>query len=187
MPLETSQSEAKVEAMSTKVKALITDICGQQNTAKCVVFSFWTYTLDLVETMLNHHNIPFTRIDGKMNLKKRTIALDEFQKNEALRVILVSITCGGAGLDITAASRVYLLEPHWNPMIEEQAICRVHRVGQKQDVTTIRYVMKNTFEEQVVEIRKRKKLLAQVTFGQGPLLDDNLGMGMLEYLKAALE
>ena len=50
-------------------------------------------------------------------------------------------------LDLTSGSRVYLLEPHWNPMIEEQALCRVHRVGQKRDVTTIRYLMRESFEE----------------------------------------
>ena len=61
-----------------------------------------------------------------------------------LTVCLVLII---ARLDLTAASRAYLLEPHWNPMIEEQALCRVHRVGQKRTVTTIRYLMRNSFEE----------------------------------------
>lgn len=56
-------------------------------------------------------------------------------------------------LDLTAASRVYLLEPHWNPMIEEQALCRVHRVGQRRNVTTVRYLMRNSFEEVCVLIR----------------------------------
>lgn len=54
---------------------------------------------------------------------------------------------GPLSLDLTTGSRVYLLEPHWNPMIEEQALCRVHRVGQKHDVTTIRYLMRDSFEE----------------------------------------
>ena len=54
---------------------------------------------------------------------------------------------GAHSLDLTAGSRAYLLEPHWNPMIEEQALCRVHRVGQKRDVTTIRYLMRDSFEE----------------------------------------
>jgi SNF2 family DNA or RNA helicase len=50
-------------------------------------------------------------------------------------------------LDLTAGSRAYLLEPHWNPMIEEQALCRVHRVGQKREVTTVRYLIRGSFEE----------------------------------------
>jgi hypothetical protein len=53
--------------------------------------------------------------------------------------------CGS--LDLTAGSRAYLLEPHWNPMIEEQALCRVHRVGQQREVTTVRYLMRGSFEE----------------------------------------
>lgn len=123
------------------------------------------HTLGLIQLMLNDRNIPYTRIDGKTSLPKRTEALQNFQNEQTLRVILVSIICGGAGsanhhhtffsfnhanrtsLDLTAASRVYLVEPHWNPMIEEQALCRVHRVGQKRDVTTIRYLMRDSFEE----------------------------------------
>ena len=117
--------------------------------------------------MLDDRGIPYTRIDGKTSLARRAEALQNFHKDGTLRVILVSITCGGAGsatppthsfplqkatltpnsLDLTAASRVYLMEPHWNPMIEEQALCRVHRVGQKRNVTTVRYLMRDSFEE----------------------------------------
>jgi SWI/SNF-related matrix-associated actin-dependent regulator of chromatin subfamily A3 len=104
-------------------------------------------------------------------------------------------------LDLTAASRAYLLEPHWNPMVEEQALCRVHRVGQQRDVTTIRYLMRGSFEEvrscspdtmtdlskeqkadspqQVVEIQKRKKKLAEVTFGSGQMSEAGIGIGTL--------
>ncbi|KAE9378355.1 hypothetical protein N431DRAFT_541839 [Stipitochalara longipes BDJ] len=112
-----------------------------------VVFSFWTSTLDLVQQILDVNEITYTRIDGKMSLAKRTEYMRLFQTDDTVRVILVSITCGGAGLDLTAASRAYLLEPQWNPMIEEQALCRVHRVGQQRKVTTIRYLMRGSFEE----------------------------------------
>ncbi|EHL01886.1 putative SWI/SNF-related matrix-associated actin-dependent regulator of chromatin subfamily A member 3-like 3 [Glarea lozoyensis 74030] len=91
--------------------------------------------------------ITYTRIDGKTPLRARNQAVHAFQTGDSVRVILVSITCGGAGLDLTAGSRAYLLEPHWNPMVEEQALCRVHRVGQKRNVTTIRYLMRDSFEE----------------------------------------
>jgi len=127
------------------------------------VFSFWTSTLDLVQQMLDENEMIYTRIDGKTSLPKRSESMCSFQTNDTVRVILVSITCGGAGwaqvcrydftvanchrLDLTAASRAYLLEPHWNPMTEEQALCRVHRVGQEREVTTIRYLMRDSFEE----------------------------------------
>jgi hypothetical protein len=69
-------------------------------------------------------------------------------------------------LDLTAASRAYLLEPYWNPMVEEQALCRVHRVGQQRNVTTIRYLMRGSFEEvcscspdTVTDLSKEQKLI----------------------------
>ncbi|KAH6714003.1 SNF2 family N-terminal domain-containing protein [Leptodontidium sp. MPI-SDFR-AT-0119] len=175
------------ELMPTKIKALVADLTHYSPVEKSVVFSYWTYTLDLIQTMLDDNNIFYTRIDGKTSLSKRTQALRSFEKDTSLRVILVSITCGGAGLDLTAASRAYLMEPHWNPMIEEQALCRVHRVGQKRNVTTIRYLMRDSFEEQVVEIQKRKKLLAKVTFGPDRLEESGIGMSTLQYLKSVLE
>ena len=133
-------------------------------TSRIVVFSFWTSTLDFVQQMLKEGGIVHTRIGGKTSLAKRAEAMRLFQTDDAIRVILVSITCGGAGwvqlrlcrssyllnlfrLDLTAGSRAYLLEPHWNPMIEEQALCRVHRVGQRRNVTTVRYIIRNSFEK----------------------------------------
>ncbi|KAH9219297.1 SNF2 family N-terminal domain-containing protein [Leptodontidium sp. 2 PMI_412] len=175
------------ELMPTKVKALVADLNLYSLVEKSVVFSYWTYTLDLIQAMLDENGILYTRIDGKTSLPKRTQALRSFEKDNKLRVILVSITCGGAGLDLTVASRAYLMEPHWNPMIEEQALCRVHRVGQKRSVTTIRYLMRGSFEEQVVEIQKRKKLLAKVTFGQDPLEERGIEISTLQYLKSVLE
>ncbi|KAK0110161.1 hypothetical protein ONS95_002813 [Cadophora gregata] len=174
-------------SMPTKIKELLTDLTTRGADEKSVVFSYWTYTLDLIQIMLEDSKIPFVRFDGKMSQAKRTESLRTFKRDPSVRVILVSITCGGAGLDLTAASRAYLMEPHWNPMIEEQALCRVHRVGQKRSVTTIRYLMRDSFEEQVVEIQKRKKLLAKVAFGQDPLEESGIGMSTLQYLKSVLE
>ncbi|TVY35125.1 putative SWI/SNF-related matrix-associated actin-dependent regulator of chromatin subfamily A member 3-like [Lachnellula occidentalis] len=187
MPMDHDGTQTTLNSMSTKIKALVEDLSKHGLQERSVVFSYWTYTLDLIQLMLTDRGIPYTRIDGKTSLPKRTAALQNFHDDETLRVILVSITCGGAGLDLTAASRVYLMEPHWNPMIEEQALCRVHRVGQKRSVTTVRYLMRDSFEEQVVEIQKRKKLLAKVAFGQDPLPESAIGRGILQYLKSVLE
>jgi SNF2 family DNA or RNA helicase len=128
-----------------------------------VVFSQWTYTLDLVQSLLQENGMKYTRMDGKTSLPKRNAAVRAFQTDDSVRIILVSITCGGTGyvhpftvtfqylqnysIDLTAGSRAYLLEPHWNPMIEEQALCRIHRVGQRREVTTIRYLMRDSCEE----------------------------------------
>jgi len=186
-PNDEKQMIPLIELMPTKIKAVMADLSKHSSTEKSVVFSFWTSTLDVIQQILDENETVYTRIDGKTSLAKRFEALRSFQTNDAVRVILVSISCGGAGLDLTAASRAYLLEPHWNPMIEEQALCRVHRIGQQRNVTTIRYLTRNSFEEQVVEIQKRKKRLAEVTFGSGQLSEDGIGIETLLYLKSVLE
>jgi len=151
-----------------------------------VVFSYWTLTLDFAEQALDSASISYTRLDGKMSSEKRTSNIRQFQCDPNIQVILVSITCGGAGLDLTAASRAYLLEPQWNPMIEEQAMCRIYRMGQKRDVVTIRYRIRDSFEENVVAIQDRKKDLASLTFSKERLSESDIGPGRLYYLRAAL-
>lgn len=77
-------------------------------------------------------------------------------------MILVSISCGGTGLDLTAANHAFLLEPQWNPMLEEQALARVHRIGQTRPVRLVRLIMKDTWEEKIVALQDRKRLLAKL-------------------------
>ncbi|KAI9640654.1 hypothetical protein NHQ30_010958 [Ciborinia camelliae] len=202
-PVRDGDAAFRLKYMSTKIKALIADLDKHNPTEKrsqsifkplktvpkltfdSVIFSYWTHTLDLVQLMLKDR-VQYTRIDGNMTLSKRNEALQAFKCNDSVRVILVSITCGGAGLDLTTGSRAYLLEPQWNPMIEEQALCRVHRVGQQKNVTTIRYLMRDSFEEQVVEVQKKKKMLSQITFAQGPLSEADIDIEVLKYLKSVL-
>ncbi|KAF7855286.1 uncharacterized protein EAF02_011545 [Botrytis sinoallii] len=186
-PPTATDTAFSIQHMSTKIKALLADLHKYKNAEKSVVFSYWTNTLDLVQMMLDNQGIRYTRIDGTMSLSKRNEALGAFKNKDTVRVILVSITCGGAGLDLTTGSRAYLLEPHWNPMIEEQALCRVHRISQKRNVTTIRYLMHDSFEEQIVDLQKRKKMLADVTFSQNCISEAGVDMGILQYLRSVLE
>jgi SWI/SNF-related matrix-associated actin-dependent regulator of chromatin subfamily A3 len=78
------------------------------------------------------------------------------------------------------------MEPQWNPMMEEQALCRVHRMGQTKEVTTIRYRIKNSFEEKVVTIQERKKDLAALTFSNEKISEADVGAARLQYLQGAL-
>ncbi|KAA8618925.1 HepA Superfamily II DNA-RNA helicase SNF2 family [Pyrenophora tritici-repentis] len=91
--------------------------------------------------------IQSVRIDGKVQPKNRGHVIQQLHEDSSIRVILITIACGACGLDLTAASRVHLLEPQWNPSLEDQALARVHRLGQTRPVTTIRYVMEDSFEE----------------------------------------
>ncbi|TVY46997.1 putative SWI/SNF-related matrix-associated actin-dependent regulator of chromatin subfamily A member 3-like [Lachnellula occidentalis] len=156
---------AQPELVSTKLQTLLKDLQSSPKEEKSVVFSYWTFTLDLIESLLRAKSISYTRIDGRHSGAKREDAIQKFQTDESIQVILVSITCGGAGLDLTAASIAYLIEPQWNPMTEEQALCRIHRLGQRKEVKTIRYRIENSFEQKVVATQELKDGIAVEAFG----------------------
>ncbi|EUC36252.1 hypothetical protein COCCADRAFT_23992 [Bipolaris zeicola 26-R-13] len=160
--------------ISSKVWTLVSQIKSCPN-EKHVVFSSWTSSLDMVERALRcdpNHIIESVRIDGKVQLKNRSNAIQQLHRNPRIRVILVTIGCGACGLDLTAASRAHLLEPQWNPSLEDQALARIHRLGQTRPVTTIRYVMEDSFEEHILKVQDRKKLLATTLLSNGSSLEN---------------
>ncbi|CAG8844593.1 35014_t:CDS:2, partial [Racocetra persica] len=91
---------------------------------------------------LNEKSILFTRLDGTMTRAERTQNMDIFKQENDVSVILVSLKAGGVGLNLTAAQRVYLMDPFWNPSVENQAIDRIHRLGQTSAVDTIRFIIR---------------------------------------------
>lgn len=97
-----------------------------------------------------------------MNSKKRTAAVKAFQENRDIRVFLITTGAGGVGITLTAANFVFLMEPGYNPMAEQQAIDRVHRIGQRRKVTVVRFIMRNTFEEGVLAISHRKEQMVNM-------------------------
>ena len=147
---------------------VITPVCcglPLSHVSNSIVFSFWTATLDLAGAALDQAHISYTRVDGTMLAKQRQLALESFVEDSRIRTILISLRCGSTGyvkglylrkypssltvsrLILTAANHVFLMEPQWNPMIEDQALDRVHRIGQTKEVTTVRYIVNNTLEE----------------------------------------
>jgi len=149
---------------SSKITALmneITEMIKKDNTNKCVVFSQWTAMLDYVQIPLNEAGIRFVRLDGSMIEKQRSISINEFKNNNLVKVFLISLKAGGLGLTLTSASYVFLLDPWWNPACEDQAIDRVHRIGQSKQVFVKRYIMKGSAEEQIIRLQEQKKKLAQ--------------------------
>ena len=171
----------KYDGPHTKTKALVDDLlkskaASQANPSeppfKSVVFSGWTSHLDLIELALNANGIPFVRLDGSMTRTARTVAMEKFREDNSVEVILVSIMAGGLGLNLTAANNVYVMEPQYNPAAEAQAIDRVHRLGQKREVRTVRYIMQDSFEEKMIELQEKKMKLASLSMdGQSRTLD----------------
>ncbi|KAL3456284.1 P-loop containing nucleoside triphosphate hydrolase protein [Aspergillus heterothallicus] len=128
-----------------------------------IVFSGWTQTLDILGLKLEALGINYVRIDGKVSSADRTRRLNEFQSLSNISVLLMTYGTGAVGLNLTAANRIHLLGPQWNPSVEEQAIGRAVRLGQAREVTVIRYIMRNTVEENIVAVQKNKKQLASLT------------------------
>lgn len=162
----------------TKTKALIEDLKNweiesqdlpKDKPIKSVVFSGWTAHLDLVQIALEDNRIRYVRIDGKMTRSKRTAALDAFREDPDVTVFLISITAGGLGLNLTTASKVYVMEPQFNPAAEAQAVDRVHRLGQTRDVFITRFIMEHSFEEKMLELQRKKENLADLSMNRGKL------------------
>ncbi|KAF3904018.1 hypothetical protein AA313_de0206151 [Arthrobotrys entomopaga] len=137
---------------------------------KTIVFSAFTSMLDMIEPFLKHRGIKFVRYDGKMKNDDRERSLDTLRTSPTCQVLLCSLKCGALGLNLTAANRVVILEPFWNPFVEEQAIDRVHRIGQTSDVVVYRMSIGNTIESRIQELQDRKRKIAEAAFGTGDLL-----------------
>ena len=142
---------------SCKINALIAKL-KQLGGHKALVFSQFTSLLALVKKELDSHQIRYQYLDGKT--KDRLARVDSFQKNPEYTVFLLSLKAGGVGLNLTAASYCFLLDPWWNPSVEAQAIDRAHRLGQTQKVTAYRLITKDTVEEKMLVLQKNKKDLA---------------------------
>ncbi|KAH8119928.1 SNF2 family N-terminal domain-containing protein [Phellopilus nigrolimitatus] len=136
------------------------------NIVKTVVFSQWTTMLDKIEDALEAAGIRYDRLDGTMKRDDRTRAMDALKHDPGCEVLLVSLKAGGVGLNLTAAQRVYLMDPYWNPAVENQAVDRIHRLGQTRPVTTIKLIIENTIEARLLEVQRKKTELANMTLGQ---------------------
>ncbi|KAL7763758.1 hypothetical protein ACKLNR_007116 [Fusarium oxysporum f. sp. zingiberi] len=138
---------------------------GTSRTRRSVVFTFWRKMLNLLEIALRSEGFKFARIDGQKSLVERTSALRSFRNDDSCTVMIATIGSIGEGVDLTAANFVHLVEPHWNPMLEEQALDRVHRMGQTRDVVATRYITNDSIEMLVKEIKERKLELINSSLG----------------------
>ncbi|KAK1252229.1 hypothetical protein MKX08_003416, partial [Trichoderma sp. CBMAI-0020] len=125
------QREAASASLPSKVEALIADIKTLSPDTKCIVFSTWRLTLDIVEAGLDQASLRSIRFDGQVPQKERQSVVNQFKRDPSIRVMLLTLSCGAVG----------------NPTLEEQALARIHRIGQKQSVTTMRFYVRESLEE----------------------------------------
>ncbi|KAF2765473.1 hypothetical protein EJ03DRAFT_330945 [Teratosphaeria nubilosa] len=173
-------SSAKIEKTLEILQTLMQAPEGE----KILIFSQWTSLLDLLEVPIHRAGHGYVRYDGSMNPSERANAVDNFRDHRKnIRIMLVSLKAGNAGLNLNMASQVVILDPFWNPFIEEQAIDRAHRLGQERPVKVHRVLIEGTVEDRIIAIQERKRELI------GQALDENasanigrLGVRELAYL-----
>ncbi|KAI9032181.1 SNF2 family N-terminal domain-containing protein [Hyaloraphidium curvatum] len=151
-----------------KILRLLQLLRAQQESkpgSKAIVFSSFTSMLDLCGKALKDAGIGFARYDGEMTPEQRNSAIRSLNSDPRTLVLLVSLKAGGVGLNLTAASRAYLVDVWYNPAAEEQAIDRIHRIGQREDVLVTRITITGTIEDTIYRLQERKSRLARGTLG----------------------
>jgi SNF2 family DNA or RNA helicase len=152
------------ERASSKIETLLDALdTASAEGHKALVFSQWTSLLDLVEPHLHANKITFCRLDG--GTRDRGAVVDRFQADDGPPVMLLSLRAGGIGLNLTAADHVFLLDPWWNPAVEDQAADRAHRIGQNRPVLVHRLVASESVEERMLELQEKKRGLAALATG----------------------
>jgi SWI/SNF-related matrix-associated actin-dependent regulator of chromatin subfamily A3 len=154
-----SQPSSKIEAL---IKVLTAK--GQAPGTKTVVFSQWTSFLNLIEPQLEQRGIRFVRIDGSMPSIKRDNSINVFSNDPSCVVLLASLNVCSVGLNLVAANQAILCDSWWAPAIEDQAVDRVYRLGQKRETTVWRLVMEDSVEERVIQVQERKRALMSAAF-----------------------
>eukprot|EP01017_Pseudomicrothorax_dubius_P043905 TRINITY_DN7377_c0_g1_i6.p1 TRINITY_DN7377_c0_g1~~TRINITY_DN7377_c0_g1_i6.p1 ORF type:complete len:415 (-),score=94.53 TRINITY_DN7377_c0_g1_i6:162-1406(-) len=155
------KKEWKPSSKIAAITAVMNEIL--QKKEKIVVFSQFTGMLTLLEHAMSLGGIRFLRFDGSFTPVKRGKILEQFRKDEEISVLSVSLRAGGVGLNLTEANHVIICDPWWNPAIEEQAVDRIHRIGQKRDVFVYRFICKDTVEEKILRLQENKRELFDLT------------------------
>ncbi|KAM0954009.1 putative DNA helicase chromatin remodeling SNF2 family [Dioscorea sansibarensis] len=157
--------------LSSKVEALLKLLIASREanpSKKSVIFSHFREMLILLEEPLKAAGFRVLCFHGDMDIKQRTEVIQEFEKSDSgsPTILVAALLPRCAGINLTAASTVYLLDTWWDPVTEEQAIGKVHRLGQKEEVRVIRLIVRNSVEEKALEVQEQRKMLAGGALGR---------------------
>ena len=156
--------EKRMEVPSAKLETLVDQLAELIDEGhKALVFSQFTSMLSIVRKRLTEMGVVHEYLDGKT--QDRRARVERFQTDKTCPVFLISLKAGVLGLNLTAADYVFILDPWWNPAVEQQAIDRAHRIGQTQHVFAYRLICKDTVEQRIAELQQKKKKLADAIIG----------------------
>jgi SNF2 family DNA or RNA helicase len=158
VPGQTAEHSSKVKLLVDTLDSVVSE--GH----KALVFSQWTSLLDRIQPHLKQAGLDYVRLDGSTRDRGRVV--EQFQDESGPPVFLISLKAGGTGLNLTAADHVFLVDPWWNPAVEDQAADRAHRIGQDKPVMVYRLVAEDTVEERILKLQVRKRRLAEAALGE---------------------
>ncbi|KAI3828041.1 hypothetical protein L1987_02135 [Smallanthus sonchifolius] len=159
--LENFQTSTKIDALKEEIRFMV----ERDGSAKGIVFSQFTSFLDLIHYSLQKCGVKCVQLDGSMTMAAREAAITRFTNDCDCKVFLMSLKAGGVALNLTVASHVFLMDPWWNPAVEQQAQDRIHRIGQYKPIRVVRFVIENTIEERILNLQEKKKLVFEGTVG----------------------
>lgn len=166
---DSSGKSAKLEVLEDRVEAIL------DQGSKVLIFSQFVEMLGLIKGVGRKFDWKMWELTGKT--EKRGQIVRDFQEHEGPGVFLISLKAGGAGLNLTGAQYVILFDPWWNPAVENQAIDRTHRIGQKNKVVAYRFLAKDSIEQKIrrLQIEKNKlasEVLDETKFSESLTMDD---------------
>ena len=155
-----SPANADVVHFDSKLNKLLAELQAMRAASpihKALVFTQYLSTMELLKRTMKEHDFTYQTLEGHMPMRQRKRNLEEFRSNPDCAVFLLSMRSGAVGLTLTAASHVFILEPAINPALEQQAIGRIHRLGNTHREVVVNYlVMAGSVEENLMEINKEK-------------------------------
>lgn len=167
---------------SAKLDELTREITENIGDHKALIFSQFLGMLALIKANLQEMGINFEYFDGSTSATERERAIRHFQEDKDCRVFLISLKAGGVGLNLTSADYVYIIDPWWNPAVEQQAIDRTHRIGQTKNIFAYRMICTNTVEDKILQLQEKKKALAADLITDDTGFVKNLTKEDIEYL-----
>ncbi|WP_317124837.1 DEAD/DEAH box helicase [Capnocytophaga canimorsus] len=159
-------TSGKYQEVVSHLEALI------QSKQKALIFSSFVKHLAIFQAWCEDKGIRYSTLTGEVRPEMRKEQVTQFQEEAEVQFFFISLKTGEVGLNLTAASHVFLLDPWWNPFSEKQAIGRAHRIGQQNKVNVIRFVTKDTVEEKIIRLQQSKKALSQSIIQENIIIKD---------------
>lgn len=166
----------------TKIVEIVEDAILPPKNEKVLIFSQWATFLKIISNKLNEYDINNVLIDGKSSQVARKTNISDFHEYKHTKVFLATYKVGGVGLNLTIANHVILADMWWNPSVEDQAVDRTHRMGQRKEVKVYKMYVNNTIENDILNLQENKKILRDnlIDYKQG---DPTIGISTRDLIQ----